>query len=602
MFSIKKFLEEVIMDSFAIRNPSAFIARGIENLVIKEENSSYIAVKIGYGVLSRLISVTVFPVFLTLELLFKHIPKLLVSISLCPSQSEAASREFDKRVTVIHKFCLGILCSPLGLRAADGISGLFLKNHVSKTEVRPFGVEEQYGKQAEAIYYPESVEELQGLVRKAKAEGKKISVVGAGMSQGLQTIPSDLHDFVINTKKLRRMEFGEDNNTVKVQSGATWEQVQIGANERGKSVIVKQASDIFSIGGSIGINCHGWAHEYGAIASTVDSLEVIDANGDLRTLTPQDELFGCMFGTLGYFGIVVSATLKLTDNEYLIENTKEVELSEFIDSYKGSVKGKGIPLFGGRLNLDNLEGEPLQKVCMVSYEKDVSHENVEHAPLVTNHFYAEPTFGTRIERIALQALSHLSYFTTRRLIGKFWERERELMFAKRRMTRNEALHPPIKAFKFLHKSNLHAQWLQEYFIKEENLPNFLRFLGAKLKSNDVRLINATIRPTPKDSISILPYAEQDRYAVVICFSQLKTEEEIQKTKDWITVVNNYVVDQGDIYYQAYMPYATKELFEKCYGKEQIQKMRLLKEKYDPNHIFSNEHTKKYFDSNPSEET
>lgn len=51
------------------------------------------------------------------------------------------------------------------------------------------------------------------------------------------------------------------------QSGAIWEHIQIEANKRGKSVIVKQASDLFSVRGSIGINCHGWAHKYGAISS-----------------------------------------------------------------------------------------------------------------------------------------------------------------------------------------------------------------------------------------------------------------------------------------------------------------------------------------------
>ena len=99
----------------------------------------------------------------------------------------------------------------------------------------------------------------------------------------------------------------------------------------------------------------------------------------------------------------------------------------------------------------------------------------------------------------------------------------------KRMTRNEALHPPINAFKTLHRNNLHAQWLQEYFVSEEHLPNFLRFLGAELKANEVRLINATIRPTPKDKISILPYADKDRYAIVICFSQLKTGKKRSNT-------------------------------------------------------------------------
>lgn len=574
-------------------SPSSYVARGIENTLIKGEASNRTEVKIGCQLISRLASVTIFPLSLTVELLGKRIPKLINSLP----RDDISRKKFKYNINEIEKLCLGILCSPLGLQSPDSVSGLFLKNPDSSTVIRPFGVEELYGKKVDHIYQPQTVEELQELIKKAKREKKTVSIKGAGMSQGSQTVPHDVSSIVIDTKKLNHIKFENNNRQVKVQSGATWEQVQLAANKRGKSVIVKQASDLFSIGGSIGINCHGWAHEYGAISSTVTSLDIVDANGDLRTLTPKDELFGCMFGTLGYFGVVVSATLKLENNEYLTEKTTEIELDHFMEHYKTKIKGKNIPLFGGRLVLDNLEGNPLRKICMVTYEKDNPAFDAAHAiPLTTPAFTAEGRFGKRVERMALQALGHLPYLPCRHLIHKFWDRERKAMLAGGKLTRNEALHPPINAFRILHHSNLHTQWLQEYFIKEENLPNFLRFLGAQLKANEVRLINATIRPTPKDSISILPYAEKDRYAVVICFSQTKTEKEIEKTRQWIQCVHEYLIAQGDVYYQAYMPFATREQFEQCYGKERIRNMQQLKVKYDPENLFSNGHTQKYFDT------
>lgn len=575
------------------------VAKTIEDLTIQSKNSATNAEYIGYGSLSRLLSVTAFPTAVATELLLYRIPKLILSapaLQSADADSEKSLQKYNKNYTRASRFAMGWLCSPLGIRSPDGVSGLFLDAPDASKMIRPFGVEEQFGKKVEKIHYPTTVEELQELVKTAKLENKKISIIGAGMSQGTQTIPKDDNSLVINTKKLNSMQFGDQN--VKVQAGATWEQIQFEANKHGKSVIVKQASDIFSVGGSIGINCHGWAHEYGAIASTVESLEVIDANGELRTLTPDDELFGCFFGTLGYFGVVVSATLKLENNERLIEKAVEVDLSEFIDYYKTKIKGHDYPLFGGRLVLDNLEANPLRKVYMQSYEKD-PEDQVKNQCAVPSEFKLEPKYGELIERIGLQAFGRLSYFTSRRLISWFWDGEKQKMMTTKKMTRNEALHPPINAFMMLHNSNLHTQWLQEYFVTEDRLPNFLRFLGAELKANDVRLVNATIRPTPKDNISILPYAEQDRYAVVLSFSQLKTEAEIERSKQWMMRVNEYLISQGDVYYQAYMPFTTQEQFIKCYGKERIEKMRELKHKYDPENIFSNAHTAKYYDINPN---
>jgi FAD/FMN-containing dehydrogenase len=146
----------------------------------------------------------------------------------------------------------------------------------------------------------------------------------------------------------------------------------------------------------------------------------------------------------------------------------------------------------------------------------------------------------------------------------------------------------------LHRSNLHAQWLQEYFLTKDELEPFLIFLGKTLKNNQVRLINATIRPTPKDELSILPYAEQDRFAVVISFAQKKTQKEIAKTEKWIKEVNAYLLDHQGVFYQAYMPFASREDFERSYGKERVERMRDLKEKYDPEYRFGNAHTKKYY--------
>lgn len=566
------------MSSFAISHPVATVSRAIENIVIRGIESKNCLVKGGCALLSRVISLTVFPVFLALGLIFSRLPKVVFAIG--------DQARFNKKLDKAAKYFFAILASPLGLHSPEGVSGFFLKR--AKAEgVRPFGVEEVYGKAADLVF-PGSVEEVQAAILGAKAEGKQVSVVGAGMSQGTQTVPEN--GIVLNLRELKGIQL--EGNCVKVGAGATWEEVQVALNRAGKSTIVKQASDIFSIGGSIGINCHGWAHEFGAIASTVEELEVIDAEGRLRVLTPRDEMFRCMFGTLGYFGVVVSAKLRVADNERLVQKCEEIDIDQFHEYYQNRVKGQGVPLFGGRLVLDSLKGAPLRRVCMVSYEKD--RENPEVGP--TKNFAMESKWGTRLERGALKMASHLSNFSIKRLISLFWSSERNAMLKGDRVTRNEAMHPPINAFKMLHHSNLHTQWLQEYFVKPENLPAFLRFLGRELKNNQVRLINATIRPTPQDRVSILPYAEQDRYGVVICFSQMKSEAEMEKTKGWIERVNRYLIDHGDVYYQAYMPFSSKEEFEACYGRNRVAEMRRLKGVYDPEGRFGNAHTAKYFDA------
>ncbi|MBM3193818.1 MAG: FAD-binding protein [Chlamydiae bacterium] len=565
-----------------ILHPIESTARGIENIVIAGKETKSYTVAFGCFILSRTISITVFPLFLTIELIFKRIPKLICAFG--------DLSKFKKRFEKLTKVAIGILATPLSLKAPEGVTGLFLKTRWEKGEVRPFGVEQEYGKSGLNICIPKTDEELEEIVEKARADKKQISILGSRMSQGTQTIPFDESQIVVDMSYFKSIEMSTSDNTVLVGAGSTWEELQIELNKVKKSCLVKQASDPFSIGGSIGINCHGWAHELGSISSTVVSLDVLDAEGKIRTIDRADPLFRCMFGTLGYFGIVVRARLRITDNTTVIQKTDEITIGDFATYYKTRIKGKNIPLFGGRLSLDSVDGPPLRSVCMVRYE-----EASTKAPTTTPNFSKEPSIGTRIQRIGLRLFAHLSTFSVKRVLRWFWTKEKEEMFREQEMTRNEALHPPINSFRMLHDSNMHAQWLQEYFLTEDELPPFLEFLGKTLHENNVRLVNATIRPTPKDDISILPYAEKDRYAVVICFSQVKTKRKIEKTKAWIQKVQDYLLEHDGIYYQAYMPYASREEFEKTYGEDRVQALREEKERFDPTHLFGNSHTAKYFD-------
>jgi FAD/FMN-containing dehydrogenase len=571
------------MHVHALTHPTATVARGIENLILFGENNKNPIYKASAFILSRLVSLIVFPIIVGLELVFKDIPKLAVSL-----YKGGVSRRLDK----ILKKLLTFVFFPLGLRSADALSLFYIKRLPEKA-VRPFGVETQYGLKVNEIYTPQKVEELQELVLKAKKEKKQISVIGAGFSQGTQTVPVDDGQIVINCKNLHHIELASDLETVTVGAGATWEQLQLELDKCDRSVIVKQASDPFSIGGSIsGINCHGWAHDVGSISKTIVEMTIIDAEGNLKVLRPEDEHFKCMIGTMGYFGILVSAKIHIVKNEPMVEIGEEIDIEDFHNYYETKIKSTQVPLFGGRLNLDFLNGDPLRTVCMDRFERDF--EVPLDSAKVMKQIQKEPKTGTRMERIALNMVSNLFYSTTKRLLSNFWSQEKSAMLKGRKLTRNEALHPPINSFFMLHRSNLHAQWLQEYFLTKDELEPFLRFLGKTLKNNQVRLINATIRPTPKDELSILPYAEQDRFAVVISFAQKKTQKEIAKTEKWIKEVNAYLLDHQGVFYQAYMPFASREDFERSYGKERVERMRDLKEKYDPEYRFGNAHTKKYY--------
>lgn len=573
--------------------PSAYLARGMESFLIYAKNEQDPFLYWTNGLTAKFLGLAVFPLVLASEFMAEpfFLAKDVIAYQL---GVKSGLENLVSTISRIKKLALGILCTPLSIMAADAVSYLFLQKTFVDNHIAPFGVEKLYGITTQkSIQKPGTVEEVREIVLKAKEEKRKISIIGSGMSQGEQIVPVDVNDMVIELSKLNSVKFIENgqNNLVKVGAGATWEEVLLKINKRGASIIVKQASDIFSVGGSIGINCHGWEHASGAIASTVESLEIIDAEGNLRFLSREKdpELFGCMFGTLGYFGVIVSATLRVSDNIELKEKAEPCPIEDFHERYvKDFKKDPNKPLLIGRLNINK---NPLQTLYVNTFEATDKKER-----LITSDLKLESVRGERIERIFLNALGHLPDYLYAKLADVFWNREVKIMTKEQKQaSRNEIMHFGIKSFFQLHQSDLYTQWLQEFFVAEENLPDFLKFLGEILEKNGVRLLNASIRPTPKDEISILPYAEKNRYAIVISFHQLKTKKQIEKTRKWIEEVQEHLLEKGDKWYQAYMPYATQEQFERCYGMEMVDKMRDLKKKHDKDNLFSNRHTVKYFD-------
>lgn len=573
-------------------SPSLYMARGIEKVQILAEESGWVGY-IAYKVAAKVLALGVFPVTLAMGLV---VEPLCLSYHVCTYLlgDEKSIEQIDFSLERITKLALGILATPLAFIACDAVSYLFLERVPTTQAIHPFGVENVYGIALNSpICYPKSVEEVQEIVKKAAREGKKIAIIGAGLSQGEQTVPNDPSDVVIDLRLMRSVEFVEGTKEeIKAAAGAIWDDVIKVANTERKSVIAKQAGNVFSVGGTVGINGHGWRHDAGAIASTVSEIEVVTADGDLRTLKPGDELFGAFFGTLGFFGVIVSVTLRLENDEVLREGVEEVSIHDIDRHYTQNIKGsEEHPLLMIRLNID---GVPLQKSYFntFSLERPTLPDDVMKN---INVLRPENVRGKRIERCFLDAVSHLPRFLYDKVVSLYWEREVAIMEEEQNGTRNQVMSFGVRSFFQLGQSDLYTQWLQEYFVTGENLGAFLEFLGKTLHENDVRVLNATVRPVPKDEISVLPYAEQDRYAVVISFTQNKTKKEINKTLKWVRTVQNYLLESGGKWYMAYMPEATKEEFETAYGKGQVEQMRRLKEKYDPTNIFSTKHTRKYFE-------
>lgn len=172
-----------------------------------------------------------------------------------------------------------------------------------------------------AIAYPGSVEEVQGIVRWANAEGVALVPSGGrtGLSGGAVAANGEL---VVSLDRMNRvLDFDPIDRTLTVQPGIALEAVHNAAQHRGLLYPVNFAArGSCQIGGNIATNAGGIrVIRYGNTRQWVAGLKVVTGTGELLDLNrgliknaSGYDLRHLVIGSEGTLGIVVEATLSLT--------------------------------------------------------------------------------------------------------------------------------------------------------------------------------------------------------------------------------------------------------------------------------------------------
>lgn len=520
-------------------------------------------------VTSRTMSLTLFPLCTAIDmavLAAKQVhetPYILLNVN-----SSQHQKNYRKNAIALKKTSLGLLAAPMGILSPDIVTHHFVPSNIQTFQLTPYG--KLYSSRVH-MAYPQSIADVQLIIHEAQRSGKSISILGRSMSQGKQAISNQDWNIVINTSKLNQIQIDPELKIAKVGAGASWGELQNQANQHGLAVRVMQASNIFSIGGSISANCHGWDYKTGCLRNSLISLTIVDAKGRVLDVTPNDPLFDFIAGGYGGFGVIVEATISLTDNVEMVENGVEISPRDYAAYFTLNIRdNKDVDMHLYRLSLK--PGSLFQTGIAVSYQK------ISDEPVIAN-LIDEPVRGRRMDRIKMHAIRRLSW-----LRNLAWNMEKKDALAEKISSRNELMRPPINPV-FNH-SKIDTEWLQEYFVKGEDLAGFLDFLGNILQKNNVALFNASVRFVKQDFKTKLSYApDGDRFAVVLFFNQKLSPKEILKTKLWVREVIDYLIAHGGSYYLPYQHFATPEQFKACYRN--WESVISFKQSIDPAGVFSN---------------
>ncbi len=195
----------------------------------------------------------------------------------------------------------------------------------------------------ENVVYPESVEQVQAIVKKAD----KLRVLGS--QHCFNKIADSTHQ-LLSTKNLNRviaLDFAK--KTVTVEAGIRYGTLGKFLQDTGYALHNLASLPHISVAGSIATATHGSGVNNGNLATAVSGIEFVTAEGEVVTLSKDkdgDQFLGAVVG-LGGLGVVTKVTLDIQPSYQIRQNVYEnlpfPELEKNFDAIMSS--GYSVSLF-----------------------------------------------------------------------------------------------------------------------------------------------------------------------------------------------------------------------------------------------------------------
>ena len=422
----------------------------------------------------------------------------------------------------------------------------------------------------------------------ARDNNLKITPAGERHSMGGQSFSQG--GLVLDMRELNEVQVDKENLTMKVQSGASWKEVQAILDPMDLAVKAMQSINLFSVGGTISVNAHGVEHQPGQIGPTVRSMRVMLADGTIRTVYPSDELFGAVLGGYGLSAIILDAELDIVKNEVYAWKTDYIDYTNFNDFFNTNIVGNdSVGLTYARLSI--APGSYLKEVAVHRYVEpgfDVEAKPLNQAEKVgTKRFIFNLSktggFGRWIRWNTEKYLEpgYHNCVTRNNVMSGTSE---EVCVASRNQKMNQSME-------YLDTRIKDTNILNEYFIPQEHTVAFIDGLRSIVKDTGVNLLNVTLRVVTKDELSALPYAKDDRIAYVLYFNQKLTEADSKKLEQATVQLIDLAASLQGTYYLPYQLYYSPAQLRAAYPEVDV--FFDLKKKYDPQELFSNSFYEKY---------
>ncbi len=403
-------------------------------------------------------------------------------------------------IILVLAACLGILFLTVTGTPEPYSPGASAVNDV--TQINPIEVA--------SVAQPTSTEEIARLVRTHQGP---ISIGGARHSMGgqigsEQSLHLDMRAFD------SILYYNTSEKLIRVQTGITWRKVIEHIDGDDLSVRIMQSYADFTVGGSLSVNVHGRYIGEGPIIFSVESIRVVLADGTIADASRESnpELFYSCIGGYGAIGVITEATLHLTDNCKVKQQSELVSLDEYPEFFMRQIRNDTSIIFH---NAD-IYPDKHDLVRATSYVRTDEPVTISDRLVPADQSY-------RFQQLAMWLVSEMpgGKAARRTIVDPLLYDDASIEYRNHEASANAMELEPVSRKKSTYV-------LQEYFVPVGAFKDFVPEMLEIFDKHEVNLINISIRHARKDPGSILAWAKDESFSFVVYYKQGTADADKQK--------------------------------------------------------------------------
>ncbi len=464
------------------------------------------------------------------------------------------------------------------LRAAEGAQTWVNDVHarLNRTRVR-------------RVVKPGSVAEMQAAIRRAGENGEAISIAGGRHAMGGQQFGEDT--VLLDTTAMARvLAFDSDKGLVEVEAGIQWPALidylireQEGAAGQWGIRQKQTGADRLCLGGSLAANVHGRGLTMKPIVEDVESFVLIDAEGEARTCSRQEntELFRLAIGGYGLFGAIATIKLRLGPRQKLRRVVEIAETDGLMDAFEQRI-AEGFLYGDCQFSTDPASDGFLRQGVFSCYQPvdPATPVPAGQAKLSEQDWLKLLYLGHTDKRRAFEAYSSYYLSTSGQV---YWSDTHQL--SAYIDDYHGILAPQLGA------PDRGTEMITEIYVPRPALAEFMVAVQRDFLKHGVDFIYGTIRLIEQDDESFLAWAKQSFACIIFNLHVPHTTAGLDKAAADFRRLIDRALERGGSYFLTYHRWARREQIERCYP--QFSEFLRLKRRIDPEERFQSEWYRHY---------